>query len=227
MDANRAGETDEGSTGQGSVEEARLERMSLEDGASGGEEEEFCSVCYDPVQYPIKLPCNHVFCFLCIKGAHAANRLCPMCRDRIPNSFILNPELISANKPPPKTSTNKPKRGPTSPAAPRQTRSMTKDKTSEKFWCYESKRDYKTWWKYDQRTSTTIEEAYQKWVKNTKKQPPYVDLQITGKIYRIDFESREQYLSSGDGRRRLIKRSTDLADKIDKIVGTAGIKYLK
>lgn len=105
---------------------------------------------------------------------------------------------------------------------------MRRSSTSNKvFWCYESKRQRHTWWKYDERTTDYIEDAYQKWTKNTNTESAHVDLQIAGKIYRIDFEAREQYLANGHGRQRLIQRSSDLVDGCDTIVGTAGIKEIK
>jgi len=231
MDADAAGTADEGHSGQGAGEATRLglANMSLKENESGeqGEEDDddFCSVCYETIQYPIKLPCDHIFCFLCIKGAHASNRLCPMCRTRIPNSFILNPELrADAVLEKSKTTTIEKPEGGFKGVLKRTTRSMSRKQKSG-FWMYESKRQFKTWWKYDERTSGQIEEAFQKWVKNPKKEDPFIDLQITGKIYRIDLQSREQYLQNGDGRRRFIKRSSDLAQE-DTIVGTAGIKQL-
>ena len=27
-----------------------------------------CAVCLQPSIHPVKLPCNHIFCFLCVKG---------------------------------------------------------------------------------------------------------------------------------------------------------------
>lgn len=233
--SERNGETDEAVAGASAVGTSLMSRLSLEEktkedenSVSGsGDEENTCSVCYDVLQYPIKLPCDHLFCFLCIKGAHAANRLCPMCRARIPSAFILNPELLSECKT--SNSISKDSKPVRKVVGQRTTRSMRKNKKTADsvFWCYESKRQYKTWWKYDERTSTEIETAYQKFTKNSKSETGHLDLQITGKIYRIDFKSKEQYLSNGDGRRRLIERSTDLVDGSDTIVGTAGIKQLK
>jgi len=27
-----------------------------------------CAVCLQPSIHPVRLPCNHIFCFLCVKG---------------------------------------------------------------------------------------------------------------------------------------------------------------
>jgi len=237
----RNGETDEkecGSLTSGTL----MQRLSLEErtetdgegsfssSASEDDSDETCSVCYDKLQYPIKLPCNHLFCFLCIKGAHASNHQCPMCRARIPSTFILEPELLSKS-----TRTKSSKSAQSSKRAnlnegkrvTRSSRKMAKKIDDEIFWCYESKRQYKTWWKYDKRTTAEIEAAFQLFKNSPKSAPNYVDLQITGKIYRIDFVSSEQYLSNGLGRRRLIQRSSEMVDGSDTIIGTAGIKQLK
>lgn len=44
-----------------------------EDGAAGGSEMEGrssldCAICLQPCVHPAKLPCSHIFCFLCLKG---------------------------------------------------------------------------------------------------------------------------------------------------------------
>ena len=53
-----------------------------------------CSICLQTCVHPARLECNHVFCFLCVKGAAAQNRRCPMCRQPIPDVYFDSPNLI-------------------------------------------------------------------------------------------------------------------------------------
>ena len=39
-----------------------------------------CSVCLQPFSNPVKLPCGHSFCFLCVKGVATNNHNCALCR---------------------------------------------------------------------------------------------------------------------------------------------------
>lgn len=60
-----------------------------------------CPICLMTPVHPIKLPCNHVFCFLCIKGAslqQGPNSKCAICRADIPEAVIRNPQVIDASK---------------------------------------------------------------------------------------------------------------------------------
>lgn len=77
------------------------------DAAAAPTEDVACPICLMKPVHPIKLPCNHVFCFLCIKGAslQGPNSRCAICRAAIPASVIVNPQLIDAKelqKEPPK-----------------------------------------------------------------------------------------------------------------------------
>ena len=53
-----------------------------------------CAVCLQTSIYPVQLPCNHVFCFLCVKGFTTQSKRCAMCRREVPEDFIQNPELL-------------------------------------------------------------------------------------------------------------------------------------
>lgn len=96
--------------------------------------EQICPVCQDSLTHPLTLPCDHTFCYLCIKGVFARKRLCALCRQPIPEHYILKPpgnsELSSS-------SLRKP----------------------EFCWLYEAKNG--GWWLYEERISSVIEEAYQ------------------------------------------------------------------
>lgn len=54
-----------------------------------------CAVCLQPSIHPVKLPCNHIFCFLCVKGVTIQSQRCPMCRREIPQSYLEHPTLVS------------------------------------------------------------------------------------------------------------------------------------
>jgi len=53
-----------------------------------------CAVCLQSCIHPVKLPCSHIFCYLCVKGVAFQSRRCAMCRQEIPADFLLHPQLI-------------------------------------------------------------------------------------------------------------------------------------
>lgn len=54
-----------------------------------------CSICLETLCYPAKLPCDHVFCYLCIKGfLNTQNSRCALCRMEVPPNYLLNPNLL-------------------------------------------------------------------------------------------------------------------------------------
>lgn len=225
MDSNSAGKHDDG----GASKVLRSQGLDDSDSSSDSGTAQHCAVCYDSLQYPLKLPCNHVFCFLCIKGAYFSNQLCPMCRAFIPQNIIQNPRVTNST-----TNTNT-VQSPNNDddnslvsalTQTRQTRSSTRAPNRRSvFWCYESHRQFSTWWKYDERTSNEIEEAYQAHINNLNA-PSVVNIQITGSVFCIDFPAKKQYKQNYPGRNRLIRRNTDFVQK-DHIIGTAGIKSIK
>lgn len=54
-----------------------------------------CPVCLGPAVFPVRIPCGHVFCFLCVKGAARQANKCPMCRQQIPVDFDKNPNILA------------------------------------------------------------------------------------------------------------------------------------
>ncbi|XP_026816811.1 E3 ubiquitin-protein ligase rnf146-like isoform X1 [Rhopalosiphum maidis] len=90
-----------------------------------------CPVCLGPVVFPVRTPCGHVFCFLCVKGAARQANRCPMCRQHIPIDFDKNPIILERQE------------------------VETFDDGYQ--WFYEGKNG---WWQYDKRTSEEIEHRY-------------------------------------------------------------------
>ncbi|XP_022173218.1 E3 ubiquitin-protein ligase rnf146-like isoform X2 [Myzus persicae] len=90
-----------------------------------------CPVCLGPVVFPVRTPCGHVFCFLCVKGAARQANRCPMCRQHIPIDFDKNPIILE-----------------------REEIETLEDGYQ---WFYEGKNG---WWQYDKRTSDEIEQHY-------------------------------------------------------------------
>uniref|UniRef100_UPI00398F7835 E3 ubiquitin-protein ligase rnf146 isoform X2 n=1 Tax=Pristiophorus japonicus TaxID=55135 RepID=UPI00398F7835 len=54
-----------------------------------------CAICLQTCVHPVKLPCKHIFCFLCVKGASWQSRRCALCRQEIPEEFLDKPALLS------------------------------------------------------------------------------------------------------------------------------------
>ncbi|XP_001944628.1 E3 ubiquitin-protein ligase rnf146 [Acyrthosiphon pisum] len=90
-----------------------------------------CPVCLGPAVFPVRTPCGHVFCFLCVKGAARQANRCPMCRQHIPIDFDKNPIILE-----------------------RQEVETFEDGYQ---WFYEGKNG---WWQYEKRTSDEIEQHY-------------------------------------------------------------------
>lgn len=98
------------------------------------EEELECAVCLQKCVHPVRLPCSHIFCFLCVKGVANQSKRCAMCRQEIPADFLDHPTLLSAIE-------------------------MEKEEIHPGGyqWFYEGRNG---WWRYDERTNSEIEEAY-------------------------------------------------------------------
>lgn len=177
MDSDGTRKTNDGSATKGTPSQKGLD---LDVSLSG----QTCDVCYDLLQYPVNLPCSHIFCFLCIKGAYFNNKLCPMCRAPIPDHIIKRPQVT-------KTSDSKnSSRSSRSDSLRSNSKKTEKADESSIFWCYESRRENKTWWKYDARTCTELETFYQQYLTDIDK--TFHDLQIAGEMYK-KFQKRAQF----------------------------------
>lgn len=72
---------------------------------------------------------------------------------------------------------------------------------------------FEGWWKYDDRTSEDIEQAFEM-------QLNQFEILICGELYIIDLEAKVQYRKYYPGKKRTIKR-----DKVDSpCKGVAGLK---
>lgn len=92
-----------------------------------------CVICQDTALHPIRLPCGHVFCYLCIKGVFARQGTCALCRQPIPASAINKPTMKSDS-------------------------SSSSSSTTAPQWLYEARGG--DWWLYDERVSAEIEHGY-------------------------------------------------------------------
>nr|KAF6507681.1 ring finger protein 146 [Rousettus aegyptiacus] len=54
-----------------------------------------CAICLQTCVHPVSLPCKHVFCYLCVKGASWLGKRCALCRQEIPEDFLDKPTLLS------------------------------------------------------------------------------------------------------------------------------------
>ncbi|XP_073843021.1 ring finger protein 146 [Musca autumnalis] len=96
-----------------------------------------CPICLQTCIHPARLPCGHIFCFLCVKGVAYKNRRCAMCRREIPPEFLDHPQLVNGI----------------------EDICSTKATDDGYQWFYEGRNG---WWQYDDRTSQDLEEAFKK-----------------------------------------------------------------
>ena len=112
---------------------------------------EECAICLQPCLQPVKLPCNHIFCFLCIKGItlNHQKHLCPMCRSKIAPNFLENPNLIVEDK--------------------KSNLKRTSSESEQKYrWFYSGAHG---WWEYDERTAGEIDQAFDSYIVENQKLP--------------------------------------------------------
>ncbi|XP_070844247.1 E3 ubiquitin-protein ligase rnf146-like [Chaetodon trifascialis] len=158
-----------------------------------------CAICLQSCIHPVRLPCCHIFCFLCVKGASWHSKRCALCRQEVPEDFLERPVLLSPDEL-------------KAAAAAGVSRSVGSGGVScgDFVWYYEGRNG---WWQYDERTSRELEEAFSKGRKST-------EMLIAGFLYVADLENMVQYRRNEHGRRRKIKR--DVLDIPKK--GVAGLR---
>lgn len=157
-----------------------------------------CAICLQRCVHPVRLPCYHIFCFLCVKGASWHSKRCALCRQEIPEDFLERPVLLL------------PEELKAAAAGVSRTEGTQGGSCGGFAWYYEGRNG---WWQYDERTSRELEEAFNKEQKST-------EMLIAGFLYVADFENMVQYRRNEHGRRRRIKR--DMLDIPKK--GVAGLR---
>ncbi len=165
-----------------------------------------CAVCLQPSIHPVKLPCDHIFCFLCVKGVTIQSRRCPMCRREIPPGYLDHPTLVKDD----------PLLGGAAALVEDSngpgTETSEVDDEEEYQWFYQGRNG---WWKYDERTAEELESHF-------KKGEQHCELLIAGFLYCIDFEGMFQCRRNEPQRRRTIRR--DLASNVSDKKGVAGLR---
>lgn len=101
-----------------------------------------CAICLQTCVHPVSLPCKHVFCYLCVKGASWLGKRCALCRQEIPEDFLDKPTLLS----------------------PEELKAASRG-NGDYAWYYEGRNG---WWQYDERTSRELEDAFSKGKKSTE-----------------------------------------------------------
>ncbi|KAI8480310.1 hypothetical protein Bbelb_419580 [Branchiostoma belcheri] len=135
-----------------------------------------CAVCLQTCVQPVRLPCTHIFCYLCVKGVANQSKRCALCRQEIPIEYLERPELVKPIK---------------------VTEEQEGEEEEEVYcWFYEGRNG---WWQYDERTNAELEDAYTKKKKSC-------ELLIAGFLYIIDFVNMLQFRRNDPSRRRRIKR---------------------
>ncbi|XP_068433570.1 E3 ubiquitin-protein ligase rnf146-like [Clinocottus analis] len=157
-----------------------------------------CAICLQSCVHPVRLPCFHVFCFLCVKGASWQSKRCALCRQEVPEDFLERPVLLS------------PEELKAAAAGVSRSGATGSADRGDYAWYYEGRNG---WWQYDERTNRELEEAFAKERKST-------EMLIAGFLYVADLENMVQYRRNEHGRRRKIKR--DIVDIPKK--GVAGLR---
>jgi hypothetical protein len=135
-------------------------------------------VCLQSCTQPVKLPCSHVFCFLCLKGIALQNGRCALCRTGIPRDFLNDPDVLLLDE---ETSA----------------KAAADDHAKSQYqWFYEGTAG---WWQYEERNAVELEEKYQLGAK-------VFEMVIVGLVFVVDLNQMVQYRRNDPNKRRRIKR---------------------
>lgn len=161
------------------------------------EEHSECSICMDKISIPIKLPCKHDFCYLCLKAMlKMGNDKCPLCRCIVPQFFMEN--------------------------AMAERKYFNFDEGRGR-WMYSGRNN--GWWYYDDSHNKIIEESYRKiklWDDEKGPKPYSFKIEILSQSYTIDLLNNTQ-TNDSNGAVRSIKY--DKKAVLDNSKGVAGLKY--
>ena len=135
--------------------------------------EHICCICREGCVNPVKLPCKHIFCFLCLKGVAARNNQCALCREPIPFGFLNKMVVLSKDE-------------------------ITTLTNSCSTWFYEAKNG--GWWMYERRVAEEIEKAFNDKKEQIRVQisgfPYTIDL-VSMVQYRDDKPNRKRKIQRG------------------------------
>lgn len=57
----------------------------------------YCSICMEVFRSPMRTPCGHIFCLICIENwANIGKKYCPICKERVSNKKLVK-DLLATN----------------------------------------------------------------------------------------------------------------------------------
>lgn len=160
-----------------------------------------CCICQEQCVNPVKLPCSHVFCFLCIKGVAARSNHCALCRQRINPDVLSNPSVIN-----------------------RDEIENAIQKSGESYrWYYEARNG--GWWLYEQRTSTEMEKAFKDDKQSVRLQISgfYYVIDFENMVqYREDFPNRRRQIKRDKVSAETVKGVAGIVVRETERIATSG-----
>ena len=170
--------------------------------SSGNDE---CSICMETPELKWTLPCNHSFCYLCLKGAIESNSSgCPMCRGPIPNDVYENAKMKDMGAP------------------------DIEIEDVDYRWLYSGRSN--GWWAYSDTHNRIIEAAFKSFLQEDLlgggDDTASVNINIYGKNYTVNFTAMTQTSPHGDWRNiKRLASEEDLEGFDEKLLkGIAGIQ---
>ena len=159
---------------------------------------EDCVICLGKMVNSFTLPCDHTFCYMCLKRVAEDRKPCPLCNALIPN-FVLEKVKVSEE------SIN------------------LKDVVGK--WMYSGRNN--GWWYYSPEHDEIIEEVWNMAKKYRPDSLGSISLNINilGRLYLIDFDKMTQ--SADSGVIRNIKRVEKFDEGDDDVKGISGIQVVK